>query len=144
MQSSPRRWMLAFFAILAMVAVAGCGRVNLEDLTPAAARTEIAATATAIANAPTETPIQAPSAVVEAFANADIAGGGVLYNPWCSGCHDGGRAQPIKGQVFDPAEWIPKLRANSGAAEPHAPTYSEFELNDKQLTDILAFIASAQ
>ncbi len=144
MQSSRQRWMLVFSAVLATVAVAGCGRVNLEDLTPAAARTEIAATATALANAPTETPIQAPSAVVEAFANADTAGGGVLYNPWCSGCHDGGRAQPIKGQVFDPAEWIPKLRANSGAADPHTPTYSEFELNDQQLTDILAFIASAK
>ncbi len=144
MQSTPRRWMLIFFAVLAMVAVSGCGRVDLEDLTPEAERTAISQTATAIANAPTETPIQAPSAVVEAFANADVAGGGVLYNPWCSGCHDGGRAQPIKGAIFDPGEWIPKLRSNSGAAEPHTPTYTEFELNDQQLTDILAFIAAGQ
>ena len=144
MQASPRRWMLVFFAVLTTVTVAGCGRVDLEDLTPEAERTAISQTATAVANAPTETPIQASSEVIEAFANADTAGGGVLYNPWCSGCHDGGRAQPIKGKVFDPGEWIPKLRSNSGAAGPHTPTYTEFELNDQQLTDILAFVASAQ
>lgn len=144
MQATPRRRMLVFFAVLTTVAVAGCGRVDLEDLTPEAERTAVSQTATAEANAPTATPIQASSAVVEAFANADAAGGGVLYNPWCSGCHDGGRAQPVKGKVFDPAEWIPRLRSNSGAAEPHAPSYSDFELNDQQLTDILAYIASAQ
>lgn len=136
--------MLIFFAVITMVAVAGCGRVNLEDLTPAAVRTEIAATASAIAAAPTEAPIEAPSAVVEAFENADAAGGGVLYNPWCSGCHDGGRAQPIKGKVFAPAEWIPRFRGTAGVADPHKPTYTEFELNDQQLTDILAFIAGAK
>lgn len=144
MKSTMRRWMLVFTAVLTMIVVAGCGRVNLEDLTPEAARTEIAATTTALASAPTETPIDAPSDVVEAFANADVAGGGVLYNPWCSGCHDGGRAQPIKGQVFDPSEWIPKLRSESGAADPHTPTYTIMELNDKQMTDILAYIASGE
>lgn len=144
MQSTRWRWMLIFSAALTMVVAAGCGRVNLEDLTPAAVRTETAATATAIANAPTETPIDAPSEVIDAFANADLAGGASLYNTWCSGCHDGGRAQPIKGNAFDPSEWIPKLRANSGAADAHKPTYTEMELNDKQMTDILAYLASGQ
>jgi cytochrome c5 len=136
--------MLVFVAALAAIVVAGCGRVNLEDLTPAVARTEIAGTASAIANAPTPTQIDAPSSVIDAFANADIAGGSALYNTWCSGCHDGGRAQPVKGKVLDPAEWIPKLRANSGAADPHKPTYTEMELNDQQMTNILAYIASVK
>ena len=48
----PSRWLLAMTCTIAVVLLAGCGRVDLEDLTPEAVKTQQAIDA---ANQPTAT-----------------------------------------------------------------------------------------
>lgn len=142
-----RRWLCLFMVVAALIVVAGCGRVNLEDLTPEAFKT-------AQANLPTPTarPTQSgtPGADGSPGAGGGVQGnaqnGKVLYGTWCTGCHDTGRlnAPPIKGKAYDPATITPALRGDAGATLKHPATYKVTELNDKQIQDILAYIATAQ
>jgi mono/diheme cytochrome c family protein len=144
----PSRWLLAMTCTIAVVLLAGCGRVDLEDLTPEAVKTQQAIDA---ANQPTATvePTADPNASPvpagdDPLAGGDVAGGASIYNSQCSGCHDSDRAPTIKGQVFDPAVEIPKLRTGEGFDAPH-PTYpltAIRPLSDEDFIDIFAYLAT--
>jgi mono/diheme cytochrome c family protein len=134
-----RRWAVGLAAIAAVLVLAACGRVNLEDLTPEAIRTQEAMI-------PTEGPDTGDDGTPGSGGGpteGDLVAGGVQYNTWCSNCHDTGRleAPPLKGQTFDVDTVLASMRA--GSADPHQVTYSPAtELTDNQFTDILAYIAS--
>lgn len=147
------RVVLAIAAMTAIVLLSGCGRVDLEDLTPEAVRTQEALDAQS-------EPTSAPTAVVTPDSNqttttgdggggggapeGDIAAGASIYNATCSGCHEGGRAASILGKVFDPAAEIPKLRTGEGFGAPH-PKYAPTDirpLNDNDFQDIFAYLAT--
>lgn len=136
-----RRWTLAGLAIIAVLALAGCGRVDLEDLTPEAVRTQQALnppTPTRSGSSGTPAAGETPGAGGGA-SDADLAAGMAQYNTWCSGCHDGGRAKPIKGQTFEFSAIEDMLRNGTGGHPKYSPTT---ELTDNQFNDILAYIAS--
>jgi mono/diheme cytochrome c family protein len=147
---APSRWLVVPAAMIAIVLLSGCGRVNLVDLTPEAFKTQQAIDA---ANQPTAEPTTegdgSPAAGTEAsgdnpLAGGDIAGGDAIYNSQCSGCHEGGRAASLKGNVFDPAVEIPKLRSGEGFGADH-PKYTLTAirpLNDADFIDIFAYLAA--
>ncbi len=145
------RSLLALTAILAVVLFAGCGRDDLEDLTPEAFKTQQALD---LANRPTPTPTTESSGTAAAgetpgtsgggdMPQGDVAAGSSIYNATCSGCHEGGRAASILGKVFDPAVEIPKLRTGEGFGAPH-PKYAPTDirpLNDDDFNDVFAYLA---
>jgi mono/diheme cytochrome c family protein len=144
------RWPLVLTWMAAMILLAGCGRVDLEDLTPEAVKTQQAIDA---ANQPTPTDAPDPNATADpnqtsttgggGAPTGDIAAGSNLYNTSCSGCHEGGRAASLKGNVYDPAVYIPMLRSGEGFTAPH-PKYELTAirpLSDEDLTDIFAYLA---
>lgn len=115
-----------------LLVLSACGRVNLEDLTPEAVKTE-----QAIA-------IITQTAVAEELAEAgggfdgNAQRGSVLYGTWCIGCHDGGRATPIRGNAFPFDEWEEFFR--TGGEDNH-PAYDPIiDLTDDNLIDILTYI----
>lgn len=140
-----RRWLCLCIVVAALIVIAGCGRVNLEDLTPEAFKT-------AEANKPTPTSSTGNSGTPGANGTPGSAGGvegnvqngAVLYNTWCTGCHDTGRlnAPPVKGKTYDPTLVTPALRGDASATLKHPATYKVTELNDKQIQDILAYISA--
>jgi mono/diheme cytochrome c family protein len=148
--TTPSRWIPALAAMIGIVLLAGCGRVNLEDLTPEAVKTQQAQEA---ANRPTPTQPDpnaspgangSPSSGGGVVPGGDIAAGASLYNAQCSGCHESGRAASLKGKTFDPAVEIPKLRTGEGFGVPH-PKYSPTDitpLSDTDFEDIFAYLAS--
>jgi hypothetical protein len=126
--------------VVAIVAI-GCGRVDLEDLTPEAVRTQQASLPT-----PTQRPATSstPGATQPAGAGiGDAEAGRLQYSTWCTGCHESGRldAPVILGNTYDPAEWIPILRTPGDKAR-HPSSYTVMELNDNAYDDIFAYIAS--
>lgn len=143
----PSRWLLATMCTIAVVLLAGCGRVDLEDLTPEAVKTQQAIDA---ANQPTATvePTADPNQTEvpdgdNPLAGGDVAGGASIYNATCSGCHEGGRAASLLGKVFDPAVELPKLRTGEGFAAPH-PKYTATDirpLSDEDFIDVFAYLA---
>jgi mono/diheme cytochrome c family protein len=139
---------MAFAAVLVLVVAAGCGRVNLEDLTPEAFKTQqagIQATQTAGGGSGGATGSPGaggtPGSGTGGFEGADIAAGKSQYGTWCSNCHDTGRAAPLKGRVFEFAAIEGVMRTGTGLSAPH-PKYTTFELSDQQIINILAFVAS--
>lgn len=145
------RWFAALAAVIGIVLLAGCGRVNLEDLTPEAVKTQQAQQA---ASRPTPTqpdPSASPdtngtvaSAGGGVVPGGDIAAGASIYNSQCSGCHEGARAASLKGKTFDPAVEIPKLRTGEGFSAPH-PKYAPTDirpLSDTDFQDIFAYLAT--
>lgn len=146
------RTLLGVVSIAALVLLAGCGRVDLEDLTPEAVKTQQAIDA---ANQPTPADTPDPNATADpnqtstsggggGAPSGDIAAGASIYNSSCSGCHEGGRAASIKGKVFDPAIVIPMLRTGEGFTAPH-PKYELTAirpLSDEDLTNIFAYLAA--
>lgn len=145
------RWLMALAGVAAIVLLAGCGRVNLEDLTPEAVRTQQAIDAAA---QPTAANTAEPGSTAEASGTegaggpaapqGDVAAGYSIYNSQCSGCHEGTRASSLRGRVFDPAVEIPKLRTGEGFGVPH-PKYSTTDirpLNENDFNDVFAFLAS--
>jgi mono/diheme cytochrome c family protein len=137
-----RAWLSLFAAVCGVLVLIGCGRVNLEDLTPSSYKTQTSATETVRAGLPTPTPNASPGAGGGGGAVGDAAAGGQLYNFWCTGCHDSGRngAPPIKGKTYDLPGVTPLLRGTSGQQHP---SYKPFELTDKNVQDILAFLAAS-
>jgi len=135
--------------VLAVVAifmlVSACGRVNLEDLTPEAIRTELAGRPTATV-APTREPAGEGTAEVTAGAGTgNLAAGASLYNAHCSGCHGTGgqpgrRATSLNGTAltFADSQW---LRTGDGAPEGHG-TYTAAQLSDNNLNDIFFYLQS--
>lgn len=138
----PVRLSLLMLACLLTLLVTACGRVNLEDLTPEAVRTQqamVTPTSVPPTPAPGETPGTGGSS-----APVDLLAGGSLYNNYCSGCHDNGRAgaQPLKGREgLDPTAAANTVRNGVTAAGGAHNAYTTTELTDQQILDILAFIA---
>lgn len=151
MQRTPgqRGWILIFTATFVLVVAAGCGRVDLEDLTPEAVRTQEAAEATARAESratggdDSGTPGAGDSGGGVVL-TGDVAAGSALYNAGCAGCHEQGRAPSLRGQTFDPATLIPQLRSGEGLPQNH-PVYRPTDirpLSDNDFQDIFAYLAS--
>lgn len=143
------RWLLIAIGTLVLVIAAGCGRVDLEDLTPEAVRTQEAAEATEqAANPPTGggdsgTPGTDGSSG-GAVTGGDVAAGRSIYNTECAGCHQQGRAASLLGKSLDPATIIPQLRSGEGFSAPH-PVYRPTDirpLSDTDFQNIFAFLAS--
>jgi mono/diheme cytochrome c family protein len=138
-----RRWLSLIIVVVALLALAACGRVNLENLTPEAFKTAEAGKPTATVGAGAGTPNAAgtPASGVQ----GNTANGSVLYGTWCTGCHDTGRlgAPIIKGKTYDLPTQLPMLRGDASNTKTH-PKYGVTELNDTQLQDILAYLATAQ
>lgn len=138
-----RRWMAIFALLIVAIVVVGCGRVNLEDLTPEAVRTQLALTPSPTRPTPTPNASGTPGATAPAGSgHGDRAAGRSLYNTWCTGCHESGRldAPVILGQSFDVAEWIPILRS-PGNRDRHPVSYTLTELSDDNFDDVFAYIA---
>ncbi len=118
------------FVVFSLV-LASCGRVDLEDLTPEAAKTEqaiAAITQTAGAEAAEE---------VAGELTGNVGRGDVLYGTWCINCHDGGQAEPIRGNIYQPSEWLDFFRAGGD----HPTTYDPIiQLSDENLIDILTYV----
>lgn len=118
------------FAVFALV-LASCGRVDLEDLTPEAAKTEQAIAAI------TQTAEAEEAEEVAGELTGNVGRGDVLYGTWCINCHDGGQAEPIRGNVYQPSEWLPFFRAGGD----HPTTYDPIiQLSDENLVDILTYV----
>ena len=118
-----------------LLVLAGCGRVNLEDLTPEAVKTQQAEAAIT----------QTAQAEAAAEAGSEFDGnpgrGDVLYGTWCINCHDGGRAEPIRGNAYPFSEWEEFFR--TGGDIDH-PAYDPFtDLSDQNLIDILTYIVQS-
>jgi mono/diheme cytochrome c family protein len=132
-----RRWVQALVLSSAlMLILSACGRVNLEDLTPEAVKTQQAEaliTATAAAEAAAE--------AGGSGLDGNPARGDVLYGTWCINCHDGGRAEPIRGNIYPFDEWEEFFR--TGGDIDH-PSYNPVtDLSDQNLLDILTYIAQS-
>ena len=115
--------------------VAGCGRVDLEELTPEAVRTQQAEAAI------TET---AQAEAVEA-AGGEFDGnpdrGNVLYGTWCINCHEGGQAEQIKGSAYPFEEWEEFFRTGGDVGHPaYDPV---LDLSDQNLIDILTYLVQS-
>jgi mono/diheme cytochrome c family protein len=137
-----RRW----FAILAftgaaVLAIAACGRVDLEDLTPEAVKTqqaEEAVTQTALAEGAGE------------FLG-DPARGRTTWDTWCVGCHaEGGNGvgPDILGTLYLWPEWEAFFREGTKAdgsltheTDRGPITYLPTDLTDENFFNVLAFIA---
>lgn len=116
--------------------VAGCGRVDLEDLTPEAVKTQ-QAVAAVTATAEAEEREEAGAAF-----GGNASRGKVHYDIWCTGCHDGGRAEPILGNAYPFEEWEDFFRTGNGTEHP---TYDPImDLSDEDLINIVTYIATAQ
>lgn len=115
-----------------LLLLAGCGRVNLEDLTPEAVKTEQAEAAST----------QTAQAEIAEEAGSEFDGnparGDVLYGTWCINCHDGGQAEPIRGNAYPFSEWEEFFR--TGGDIDH-PAYNPLtDLSDQNLIDILTYV----
>lgn len=134
----------ALAAGMLLAAGVGCGRVDLNDLTPEAVRTqEAAAEQTRAAGGSVPTPTLSGTQGTGGsggFEGADLAAGRAQYGTWCQGCHDSGRAPSLMGKVYDFAAIEQPMRTGTGFAQPH-PKYTVFELTNQQIVNILAFVS---
>ena len=142
------RWLLVAIGTLVLVVAAGCGRVDLEDLTPEAVRTQEAADATEQAANPPAGGSDGGTPATDGSGGGavagDVAAGRSIYNTECAGCHEQGRAASLIGQSLDPATIIPQLRSGEGFTAPH-PVYRPTDirpLSDNDFQNIFAFLAS--
>ncbi|HUG16461.1 MAG TPA: cytochrome c [Thermomicrobiales bacterium] len=142
MMHTQRRLPIILAAAAVLLLVSACGRVNLEDLTPEAIRTEMAGRPS-----PTVAPTREPAGVGTAEATPGIEGnlaaGSSLYNAHCSGCHGTGgqpgrRAASLNGTELT-LETSPWMRTGEGAPENH-PTYTVAQLSDNNLIDIFYYL----
>src|SRR5690606_20897680 len=144
-----RRAPMLLITVAIVLVVSACGRVNLEDLTPEAIRTQIASQPSPTA-APTRAAQQGstpdPTARVT---SGNLAAGYDLYNAQCSGCHGsngqpGRRAESLhgKGLTFADAPW---LLSGEGGPEGH-PTYANIQvpLSENNLEDIFFYLSNSQ
>ena len=129
------RWVQFVAITAALLLLAACGRVNLEDLTPEAVKTQQAeAFITATAEAAEQ------EALGDEF-TGNPARGEVQYDVWCTGCHDGTLAEPIVGEAFPFSEYEEFFR--TGGDIDH-PSYNPVtDLSDQNLIDILTYVATA-
>lgn len=130
-----RRWVQFVAITAALLLIAACGRVDLEDLTPEAVKTQQAeAQITASAEA-------AEQDALGAEFTGDPARGEVQYGTWCTGCHEGTLADPILGEAFPFSEYEEFFR--TGGDIDH-PSYDPIlDLSDDDLVNILTYVATA-
>jgi cytochrome c553 len=138
-----QRWWLGVLALTSalVLVIAACGRVDLEDLTPEAVKTEQAiqaVTQTAIAESAGE------------FLG-DPARGRTTWDTWCVGCHaEGGNGigPDIRGNLYLWPEWEEFFRTGTkadgsmthegnGIVVQYAPT----DLTDENFYNVLAYIS---
>ncbi|MFW6074250.1 MAG: c-type cytochrome [Chloroflexota bacterium] len=135
-----RRW-IVILAMTSMVAIiiAGCGRVDLEDLTPEAVRTEQAEariTQTAVSEAGEEL-------------EGDPQRGATTFGTWCVGCHaegGGGQGPDLIGETYFWEDVEPAFRTEGEplpSGNPHPSTYQTFDLTDDAFRNIFAYVATA-
>ncbi|CAN5315932.1 MAG: cytochrome c [Chloroflexia bacterium] len=129
------RWAQLAAITAALLLLTACGRVNLEDLTPEAVKTQQA-----------EAVITATAAAAEQEELGDEFTGNpqrgrVQYDVWCTGCHDGGRAEPIVGEAFPFSEYEEFFRTGGDIDHPNYNPVTG--LSDQNLIDILTYIATA-
>jgi mono/diheme cytochrome c family protein len=143
MKQFRRRMPVMLFAASMLLLLGACGRVNLEELTPAAVRTEIAMrpTATPVPTPDPSAPTPGPGGPRTGEGNR--AAGSSLYNAQCSGCHEGRRAESLRGKSFVFEEVQPWMRGEQPGPENH-PTYRIDQLTDNNIRDILFYLETEQ
>jgi cytochrome c len=136
-----RGWpvILALTSVLTLVGAA-CGRVELEDLTPEAVKTQQAVEAV------TQT------AVSESAGGflGDPARGRTTWDTWCVGCHadtGNGIGPDIRGALYLWPEWEAFFRTGTKAdgalthtANNRLITYETTELNDENFFNVFAYV----
>ena len=137
-----RGWFgIMLLASLAVLVVAACGRVDLEDLTPEAVKTqqaEEAVTQTALAESAGQ------------FLG-DPARGRTTWDTWCVGCHaetGAGLGPDIRGNLYLWPDWEAFMREGVKAdgsltheANGRVITYATTDLTDENFFNVFAFIA---
>lgn len=129
-----RRWFMVLTLAGMLVVVAACGRVDLEDLTPEAVKTEQAEAAIA--------------ATQTSEAQPDIPGdpdrGLTIFQSFCFGCHieQNVPSPELLGNVYLLDDYMAMFREGTGPNGESHITYASFELSDENLQDVLAFIAT--
>ena len=137
-----RGWFsILLLASIAVLVVAACGRVDLEDLTPEAVKTqqaEDAVTQTALAESAGE------------FLG-DPARGRTTWDTWCVGCHastGAGIGPDIRGTLYLWPEWEAFMREGVKAdgsltheANDRTIMYLVTDLTDENFFNVFAFIA---
>lgn len=131
----PRKLQVVLLSGALLLVLTGCGRVNLEDLTPEAVKTQQAEAAVT----------QTAQAEIAEEAGSEFDGepdrGDILYGTWCINCHEGGQAEPIKGNAYPFSEWEEFFR--TGGDDGH-PSYDPVvDLSDQNLVDILTFLVQS-
>ena len=137
-----RGWfIILLLTSLAVLVVAACGRVDLQDLTPEAVKTQQAV------GAVTQT------ALAESAGQflGDPARGRTTWDTWCVGCHaqtGNGIGPDIRGTLFLWPEWEAFMREGVKAdgtvtheANDRAITYLTTDLTDENFFNVFAFIA---
>ncbi len=137
-----RRWgiILTLTGVLVLV-VAACGRVDLQDLTPEAVKTEQAqeaVTQTAIAESAGE------------FLG-DPARGRTTWDTWCIGCHaqtGNGIGPDIRGNLYLWPDWEVFFREGTKAdgsitheANDRVIMYATTDLTDENFFNVFAYVA---
>lgn len=137
-----RRWTVILTLASALVLfIAGCGRVDLEDLTPEAAKTQEAVAAV------TQTAIAESAG--EFFGDPDR--GRTTWDTWCIGCHaetGNGAGPDIRGNVYLWPDWETFFREGATAdgaltheANGQRISYEPTELTDQNFFNLLAYVA---
>lgn len=135
-----RRWIVILgMASTAVIIIAGCGRVDLQDLTPEAVQTE------------QEIDRITQTAIVEA--GEEMAGdpqrGATTFGTWCVGCHvegGGGQGPDLIGEVYILEDFGDAFRTEGEpmpSGNPHPIVYETFDLNDEAFRNIFAYVATA-
>jgi cytochrome c5 len=138
-----RRWIGILGVTSALVLIAACGRVNLEDLTPEAVKTQQAEA------------LITQTAQAEEFGDilGDASRGRIVYDTWCLNCHSelaGGVGPEIIGNLYPWTEWEEFFRTGEKAdgsatheANGRVITYPENQLTDDDFLNLLAYLAQA-
>lgn len=132
-----RQWGIVLAAVGLLVIIAACGRVNLEDLTPEAVKTEQAQT------------VLTQEAISTAQMSSGLDGNPTLgqtnFTVWCFGCHAPGgteRGPDILGNAYPIEEYLPMFRTGAvPSGGEHPATYETFRLSDQSIVDILTYVS---
>lgn len=131
-----RQWGIGLAAVGLLVIIAACGRVNLEDLTPEAVKTEQAQTVL--------TQAAISTAQGSAGLDGDPARGNTNFTVWCQGCHPPGgsdRGPNILGNAYPIAEFSEMFRTGVAPGGGEHVTYETFRLSDQSIVDILTYVS---
>lgn len=131
-----RQWGFVLAAVGLLTVIAACGRVNLEDLTPEAVKTE---QAQAVLTQAAVSTAQSGSGL-----DGDAARGQTNFNVWCNGCHAAGgtpRGPNILGNAYPVAEYAPMFRTGVAPSGGQHQVFETFRLSDESIVDILTYVS---